>query len=129
MTAPKNDKPKVAFTLEQIEEEARPDIEPLRMGVRGKVIELPSPMQMEASKMVEVLDAISTSAAMTEMGESAQVIKLLPAMIGQDNYDLLIDAKVSIGGLMKIYEKVEEYYEEAFAAAGVDPKDSASQSS
>lgn len=129
MTARKNDKPKVAFTLEQIEEEARPDIEPLRMGVRGKVIELPPPMQMEASAMVEVLDALSASAAMTEMGETAQMIKLLPAMIGQDNYQILVDAKISIGGLMKVQEKVEAYYEEAFAAAGVDPKDSASQSS
>ena len=130
MTAKKKsgDKPDVAFTLEQIEQEAQDDIAPLRMGVRGKVIELKSPMAMEASAMTDVLEAMETSAALGELGEAAAMVKLLPAMLGEENYQILIDAKVTISGLMKIQERVEAYYEAAFAAAGVDdPKDSSSQ--
>lgn len=130
MTASKSsgDKPQVAFTLEQIEKEAQPDIEPLRMGIKNKVIELKSPMAMEASAMSDVLAAMNASAAMGELGDAAAMIQLLPAMIGEDNYQILLDAKVTIAGLMKIQEKVEAYYEAAFEAAGVDdPKDSSSQ--
>ncbi|MGO2819426.1 MAG: hypothetical protein ACTIA5_01405 [Brachybacterium tyrofermentans] len=130
MTASKQsgDKPQIAFTLEQIEQEAQPDIEPLRMGVKGKVIELKSPMAMEASSMATVLEAMNASAQMGELGDAAAMIQLLPAMIGEENYQTLLDAKVTIAGLMKIQEKVEAYYEAAFAAVGVDdPKDSSSQ--
>lgn len=130
MTATKKngDKPQVAFTLEQIEQEAQPDIEPLRMGVRGKVIELRSPLELEASAMTDVLEAMNESAQLGELGEVASMIKLLPAMIGEENYQTLLDAKVSIAGLMKIQEKVDAYYEAAFEAAGIDdPKASSSQ--
>lgn len=130
MTAKKtsSDKPKVAFTLEQIEAEAKPDIEPLRMGVGGKVIELKSPMEMEASAMATVLEAMNSSAAMGELGDAGAMIQLLPAMIGEDNYQVLLDAGITIMGLMKVQERVSAYYEEAFAAAGVDdPKGSTSQ--
>lgn len=123
-----SDKPKVAFTLEQIEQEAQPDIEPLRMGVAGKVIELPSPMAMEASAMTSVLEALEESAQLSELGEAASMIKLLPKMLGEENFKILLDAKVSMAALFKIQEKVEAYYQEAFEAMGVDdPKDSSSQ--
>jgi uncharacterized surface protein with fasciclin (FAS1) repeats len=123
-----SDKPKVAFTLDQIEQEAHPDIEPLRMGVNGKVIELRSPMDMEASALVDLLEAMEQNAQMSELGEAAQAIKMLPVLLGEENYQILLDAKASFPALMKISEKVEAYYEEAFAAAGVDdPKGSSSQ--
>lgn len=118
---------KVDFTLEQIEEEAVPSVKPLRMGVRGKVIELQSPMQMEAAALTKVLEAMSQSAMLGELGEAAAMVQLLPSMIGEDNYQVLLDAKVSMAALMKISDKVQSYYEEALAAAGADPKDSSSQ--
>lgn len=129
MSKPRSgDKPDVAFTLEQLEEELVADVEPLRMGVRGKVIELQSPMDMEASAFSNVMEAISSSKMLGEMGEMAAMVQLLPAMIGEDNYQILLDAKISLKALIRVQERVEEYYEEAVAAAGVDdPKDSTSR--
>lgn len=123
-----SDKPKVAFTLDQIEQEARPDVEPLRMGVGGKVLELPPPMDMKASALVDLLGALEESAHLSEIGEAAQAIKLLPMMLGEEAYQTLLDEGASFLALMKIQEKVEAYYEDSFAALGVDdPKDSSSQ--
>lgn len=129
MTKPRSgDKPDVAFTLEQIEEEVVSDVAPLRMGVRGKVIELQSPMDMEASAFASVMEAVSSSKMLGEMGEMAAMVQLLPAMIGEDNYQILLDAKISLKALIRVQERVEDYYEEALAAAGVDdPKDSTSR--
>lgn len=121
------DKPEVAFTLEQLEDELTSDVEPLRMGVRGKVIELQSPMDMEAGAFSKVMDAVSSSKMLGEMGEMAAMVQLLPAMIGEDNYQTLLDANISLKALIRVQERVEEYYDDAFSAAGVDdPKDSSS---
>ncbi len=122
-----SDKPDVAFTLEQLEQEVSGGVEPLRMGVGGKVIVLPSLMQMEADALVDVLEALEASETMAAMGQAGMVMKLLPKMIGQDNFDILREAGISLGALVKVFDKVEAYYADAVEAAGVeDPKGSSS---
>lgn len=131
MTSPNSgDKPKVAFTLEQIESEARPDVEPLRMGVGGKTIVIPSMMEMDANEFQNALTAMnSKDSVVGELGEAGAMMQLLPIMIGEKNYQVLVDAKASIGALILTFKKAEEYYQENLEDAGVDPKGSTSQSS
>lgn len=124
---PNSDTPDVALTLDQLEAEVADNVAPLRMDVRGKIIELQSPMDMEAGAFSRVMDALNSSKMLGEMGEVAAVVQLLPAMIGEENYQTLVDAKISLKALIKLQEKVEAYYDEALAAAGVDdPKGSTS---
>lgn len=128
MTARKSDSPKVEFTLEQIEAEVRPDTEPLRMGVGGKVITIPSIMEMEADAFQNALSAMNAKDSMMgDLGEAGAIMTLLPAMLGEDNYEVLTEAKASIGALVKVFEKVESYYQQDLDEAGVDPKGSTSQ--
>lgn len=130
MSAKKSgDKPEVAFTLEQVEEEVKTDLEPLRMGVRGKVIELQSPMNMEIAEFESMMSVMTTdqNSMIGELGEAGMVMRMLPAMIGEDNYQILKDAKVNLPALMNIFNRVNDYYQGEMEKAAADPKDSTSQ--
>lgn len=130
MTAKKSgDKPEVAFTLEQIEEEVKTDLEPLRMSVRGKVIELESPMGMDVGAFESMMSVMTVDqdSMIGELGEAGMVMRMLPAMIGDENYQVLKDAKTSLPALMRIFSRVNDYYAGEMEKAAADPKDSTSQ--
>lgn len=116
------------LSLEQLEAEVAPTGKPFRLRVTAdQVIELKSPMHMGAKAFERVMTAMNASATMGEMGEVAAVVQLLPAMIGEENYALLLEKDISLAALIRLQEKVEAYYSGELAAIGVDdPKGSTS---
>jgi hypothetical protein len=127
----KSDTPgKVSFTLEEIEAETADDaIEPLRISVRGKVMELKSPLDMEIRSFEDIVAAMSADqdSLVGDLGEAGAMLRLFPAMIGEENFQTLKDAHVTLPVMMALFQKVQEYYGQAMEQLGADPKDSTSE--
>lgn len=129
VTEPVDDVEDELLTLEQLEAEVAPTGKPFRFRVDAdRVLELKSPLHMGAAAFERVMSAMNSSQALGEMGEVAAVVQLLPAMIGEDNYQVLLDADISLMALVRLQEKVEAYYSQELASIGVDdPKGSTSR--
>lgn len=114
----KTDSPEVAFTLDQLEAQAAQDAPPpLRMGIAGRVIEVPSPMDLP-------LSSLATLAASEQNPIAA--IQLIEDLIGEEVFAELKERGTSIKVMMALVNKVQDYYDQAMQDAYGDPKESAS---